>query len=225
MLISPIHQMANALRGVKVEWNDEYQFDLELRYMLDTFVEAECHDVIIINAQIRGSVSELSEIRVLVHCKGRELETDASSCPQLLHRLGDIARMGQGIEGYHALGEETRSHITHGEELWMLWTADLVHWASWAGEPRWSHEKLIAIRLDGTWYFVHRAEAQDAYKGPELMKRILPRKLKVLPEELRLKMPDEPVIPLIEEGCPKARNATILSTLRFNMTAVHTWPL
>jgi hypothetical protein len=130
MLISPVLPVTDALCGVKTEWNDDCAFDLELRYLSDAFVEAKCHDLMNAHVQIRGSVSELLEIKALVHCEGKELETNTSSCPQLSRGLTDIARMGPGIEGYHVLAESTRSHITHGEKPWIYWTTDLIHWAT-----------------------------------------------------------------------------------------------
>jgi hypothetical protein len=105
--------------------------------------------------------------------------------------------MGPGIEGYHVLGEKSWTSIEQGDELWMYWTTDLVHWAS---SPRWKYEKLIAVKLDGTWCLVDRADTLGMEKTPDQMRRLLAMKLKVLPEEIMVSMTTEPVIPLIQKG-------------------------
>jgi hypothetical protein len=192
--------VADALRGATIEWDPEHNLELELRQRSESFVEADCHDLMDVEVQIRGSVGELSDIRVLVHCNGQELEVEVRSFPQLRKRMGDIARMGPGIERYHVLGERTRTHIERGDELWMYWTTDLIHWANWAKSSHWKYEKVIAIKLDGTWFFLDQADAQGLDRSPDQMSRLLAMKLKVLPEEIAVSTSTEPVIPLMERG-------------------------
>jgi hypothetical protein len=52
---------------------------------------------------------------------------------------------------------------------------------------RWSHEKLVATKLEEAWYFMSKWEAQYVFKIPDQMRRILAKELKVLPEEINLR--------------------------------------
>jgi hypothetical protein len=80
----------------------------------------------------------------------------------------------------------------------MYWITDLVHWANWARAPHWKYEKLIAIKLDGTWFFIEQADALGLDKSPDQMRKLLAMKMKVLPEEIAVSTSTEPVIPLIQ---------------------------
>jgi hypothetical protein len=68
--------------------------------------------------------------------------------------MTDIARMGPGIEGYHILGELERACITHGDELWMYLTTDLIYWDKWDSEPILHRDEFVAIKLNDTWYLI-----------------------------------------------------------------------
>jgi hypothetical protein len=107
--------------------------------------------------------------------------------------------MGPGIEGYHVLGEGKMTHIGHGDEIWTYWTTDLVHWANWASGPRRGYEKLIAIKSEGTWHLLNKADSLGMDQSPDQMRKLLAMKLKLLPEELVVHATTEPAIPLIEK--------------------------
>jgi hypothetical protein len=106
--------------------------------------------------------------------------------------------MGPGIEGYHVLGERTRTYIERGDELWMYWTTGLMHWANWGRTSHGKYEKIIAVKIDGTWYFIDQADVQGRDHSSDQMKRFLAMKLKVLPEELVVTPSTEPVLQLIQ---------------------------
>jgi hypothetical protein len=59
VLISPIHPIADVLRGAKIEWGEGHPYDLEVPYRSHPIVEAECHDHMEVRVQIQGSLIEL----------------------------------------------------------------------------------------------------------------------------------------------------------------------
>jgi hypothetical protein len=83
--------VADTLRGIDTKWDLDYLYDLEMRYQGSPFVEVEWHDEMDVLVRVRHSVSEFSDVRVLIHCDGQELELDTNSWHQLRRRLADIA--------------------------------------------------------------------------------------------------------------------------------------
>jgi hypothetical protein len=48
--------VADALQGATIEWDPEHNLELELRQHSESFVEADCHDLMDVDVLIRGSV-------------------------------------------------------------------------------------------------------------------------------------------------------------------------
>jgi hypothetical protein len=131
MMVSPIHAMADMLRGVESLWRCQRFCECVAWGPLGPLVEAECHDGMIVRVRERGEGLEEPEYRVLIHCEGQELDLLARTWSQLRYRLNDIARTLAGLRGFHVSGELDRTGISNGEELWVYWTDDLLHWRQW----------------------------------------------------------------------------------------------
>jgi hypothetical protein len=91
MPIPPARPVADTMRGVDIEWDCDYPFELEIRGLTRPLMESECRDHMEVAIKVHGRVTELPEIRVLVHCEGQKLELSAGTWKQLRQRLNDIA--------------------------------------------------------------------------------------------------------------------------------------
>jgi hypothetical protein len=72
MRISPVHPIADALRGVEILWGCGPSHEWVAWGPVGPFVETECRDGLTVRIRDLGEGMDPSEARVLVHCEGQE---------------------------------------------------------------------------------------------------------------------------------------------------------
>jgi hypothetical protein len=186
MRISPVHPLADVLRGVEYIWGVEHFHEWVVWGPAGPMVEAECRDGMTVRVRDRGEGLGPSEAKVLVHCEGQELIVTAQTWLQLRCRLNDIARMGSGLKDFHVYDERNCTGFSNGEEIWTYWTTGLTQWRQWerAGpDPR--PKQTVVIDMDDTWYMISKTDLKDAPEFPNLMHSEMAKRLHVPLEELR----------------------------------------
>jgi hypothetical protein len=179
MRVSPVHALADTLRGVESLWGCRRLCEWVAWGPVGPLVEAECRDGMVVRIRERGEGLEDPEYRVLVHCEGQELELATRTWSQLRCRLNDVARLGAGLRGFHVSGEATRTGFSNGEELWVYWTDGFMHWRqweSWIPDPR---QKTVVIIIEDEWYMIPKADLRDVLKHPSEMREEIARRLHV----------------------------------------------
>jgi hypothetical protein len=198
MRVSPIHPLADTLRGVEMLWGCRQYHEWVAWGPVGPLVEADCRDGMTVRIRDRGEGADLQDAQVLVHCEGQELIISAQNWLQLRCRLNDIARMGSGLRGFHVYNEHEYTGFSNGTELWTYWTDGIKHWRQWEREgPDIRPKETVVVELDNTWYMVPKSDLDGAQKLPNLMRSEMAKRLHVPLEELKCVRTDDPVDPMI----------------------------
>jgi hypothetical protein len=150
----------------------------------------------IVRVRERGEGLDEPEFKILVHCEGQELEMSARTWQQLRYRLNDVARTYAGLKGFHVSGEQDRIDFKNGEELWMYWSDDLLHWRQWESLIPDPSQKTAVIIIENEWYMIPKADLKMALKHASTMRAEIAARLHVPIDEMRCVSVDEPVDPM-----------------------------
>jgi hypothetical protein len=107
-----------------------------------------------------------------------------------------VARTRAGPRGFHVSGERDRTSFASGEELWVYWTDDLLHWRQWEELIPDPNQKTVVIMIEDDWYMVPKANLKSVLKHASMMRAEIAARLHVPVDEMRCVKVDDTVDPM-----------------------------